>query len=95
MEPRKINKLLSLDTYQGMSDAEIELIIEYKIRRSLSSHTLIAQTIAETERMERCIADNQAAASKALDMIESMVTRELSTIPVVQPNSFTPRSVEV
>lgn len=35
---REIHILLALDTYQGMSDAEIESLIEYKISQALISN---------------------------------------------------------
>ena len=94
-EPRNINVLLALETYQGMTDAEIEMVLDYRVKRALSSQELIAKTIAGIERMEQCIADNRVAAERAANVIESIVTRELTVLPIVQPNDFEPRNVEV
>ena len=37
MEDRDLNILLSLDTYQGMSDSEIDSIIDYRIKQATES----------------------------------------------------------
>lgn len=58
---RPINELLACDTYQGMSDSEIELIIEYRcdiaVRDTMANYeqtqllTIAAQTIVNADEM--------------------------------------------
>ena len=81
-EPRDINALLALDTYQGMSDAEIELLIEYRINRALTRQEILAKNVAYSARMEQVIADNRASAQRALDMVESLVNMVLPEYPM-------------
>lgn len=98
--PRDINVLLGLNTYQGMTDEEIELIISYK------ANLLYNQTEATQKRANvasataAMIADNHAAAQQAVSMVESMLNRAFATLPVgtaqtVQPTLITNDSTEV
>ena len=53
--PRNINELLALNTYQGMTDEEIELIIEFRVRtKAYSYYTayLAEEGIAAAERQQ-------------------------------------------
>ena len=93
-EAREISYLLNLETYQGMTDEEIDLIINYKIKQALSQQECLIKANAENMRVEQCIADNQASAKQALDMLQSIIEREFTTLPVVQPRTFVPRSLE-
>lgn len=94
-EPRNINVLLSLDTYQGMTDAEIELILNYKIDQAVSSRELLAKIAAITNKEEQCIADNRASAQAAHDMLQSILSSTFPIIPVGEPLRFTPSVMEV
>lgn len=49
--PRDINTLLSLDTYQGMTDEEIDILIEYKCEVAVSNK--IAESIQSVEEDSR------------------------------------------
>lgn len=92
-DPRDINVLLALDTYQGMTDAEIDLVLNYKINAAVSNQELLARVTAFNQQSEQCIADNRAAAQRALDMIESIVRTQLPTVPIGEPQTVTPRSI--
>lgn len=92
-EPRDINALLALDTYQGMTDAEIDMVLQYRIDRAVTSREVLAKMEAENARMEQCIADNRASAKRALDMVQSLVEREFPTVPVGEPLTVSPRSI--
>lgn len=53
--PRTLNELILLDTYQGMSDDEIEMIMEYRIQNALKGAELEMlkeqnETMAKTTR---------------------------------------------
>ena len=94
-EPRDINILLALETYQGMTDEEIESIISYKVNAAVSDRELLARITAITQKSEQCIADNRASAQRALDMIESIVRTQLPTVPIGTPETVVPRSIGV
>lgn len=94
-EPRNINVLLSLDTYQGMSDEEIESVLNYRVDRAVSSRETLARIAAITAREEQVIADNAASAAAARSVIESMVRREFPEIRIEEPQRFVPRGLEL
>ena len=85
--PRGIVELMNLDTYQGMTDEEIETVINYKVSRALASAEFTAKMAANNLRMEQVIADNKASAQRALDMVESLLSREPPKLemPVMVP----------
>lgn len=92
-EPRDINVLLALETYQGMTDAEIEILLNYKINQAVTSRETLANITAITAKQEQCIADNRASAQAMLDMVQSLVDREFPTVPPMEPRQFQPSSI--
>ena len=95
VEPRSLSVLLSLDTYQGMTDAEIDIILDYKIQQALSDAEFTLKATTEIEQMEQTIADNRAGCKRALDMIESLLSREVYIAPSPVAPIVTPTVVEV
>lgn len=93
--PRDINILLSLETYQGMTDEEIDMILDYKIRQAVTSQEMLMRAAIETERMNSMIETSRANAQRALDMIEYLINREYIETPSVQPKTVSPRVTEV
>lgn len=91
--PRDIDTLLAMHTYQGMSDDEIRIVLDYEIQQAISRQALLMQTEVEIQTMEQVVADNKASAKRALDMIQSIIEAEFDTLPVVQPRTFEPRSI--
>lgn len=91
--PRKIDELLALDTYQGMTDDEIELILNYRIDKAVTSRETLANIAAITAKQEQCIADNLASAQAMQSMVESLVEREFPTVPLIEPKRFQPSSI--
>lgn len=94
-EPRDINVLLSLKTYQGMTDAEIDMILDYKIKRAVTSQEMLMRAAAETERMNSMIETSRANAQRALDMIEYLISKEYVETPSAQLQTVSPRVTEV
>lgn len=92
---RNINELLALDTYQGMTDAEIDSILEYKIEHALADRERLARMVAEINLTEQLIEDNRRSAQQAHDMLQSMVETLFPTVKPVEPKRFEPRSLEV
>lgn len=95
VETRDINVLLSLETYQGMTDEEIDIILNYKIKQAITSQEVLMRAAIETERMNSMIETSRANAQRALDMIEYLINREYMETPSVQPKTVSPRVTEV
>ena len=92
---RTIDELLVLDTYQGMTDAEIDSILKYKIEHALAYRERLARVAMEIELTEQLIEDNKRSAQRAHDMLQSIVETEFPTVKPVEPKRFEPRSLEV
>lgn len=74
---RDVATLLSLSTYQGMSDEEIESIIEYRVNLALQSDTQQA-SISSIETVSQA----QAAAYRAMaedshNVLQSVLSRRI------------------
>lgn len=94
-EPRDINILLSLKTYQGMTDEEIDMLLDYKIKRAATSQEMLMRAAAETERMNSMIETSRANAKRALDMVEYLINKEYVETPSAQLQTVSPRVTEV
>lgn len=95
VEPRDINVLLSLETYQGMTDEEIDMLLDYKIKRAVTSQEMLMRAAIETERMNSMIETSRANAQRALDMIEYLINKEYVETPSAQLQTVSPRVTEV
>ena len=93
--PRDIDELLLLETYQGMTDEEIELIITYREQRALTDADFLVRTTTQIEYMEQLIADNQASVAHAQSVVESIIGSGHIEVPILQPRTYTPRGTEV
>lgn len=74
--PRDLSELLKLDTYQGMTDTEIETIITYKKALAVSS--------AFTENSERFVAECNKLDDdfkKQKDLLDSICANVIKFIP--------------
>lgn len=83
-EPRDINQLLALETYQGMTDAEIDDIIEYKAQLKFHSLESTQRQALEIERMNLDAARNDAAVQRTFEMLECM-RGQISELRPVEP----------
>ncbi len=75
-EPRNINQLLALDSYQTMTDEEIEAIIEYKVNfkyEMLVTSELMKQ--AREESMQK-IAILRETCANSNAMLESILEQK-------------------
>lgn len=78
--PREISALLALETYQDMTDEEIEIIISYKVDREIRRRLLAEDRALLTLEMETRIADNRESCRKSQAMLESILSKR----PVLQ-----------
>ena len=77
MTTRNINELLNLDTYQDMTDEEIDSIIDYKMRIAFDS-ALTSAVIAEQTQIHNKVAeDNRANIATLRSMVESIVKADV------------------
>ena len=85
-DQRSIGTLLSLDTYQGMTDIEIDSIIEFKVRTEVMRRLGENDTAMSTILMEQLIAESADSCRIAHDALQSILSRGpvLKDIEVVQ-----------
>lgn len=79
---RDVNVLLHLDTYQGMSDAEIQSIIDFKVdeaKRDARNELELETQFQETHAL---VAAREAHAQAAANMLESMMGMEIPWVTV-------------
>lgn len=93
--PRDINVLLSLSTYQGMTDEEIELIIEYKAEQIVIRDNIAVKNAQSQQLIDAKIAQAASDSQAAQTMLQSILNRNVNITPLVQPNTVTPQSIEV
>lgn len=93
--PRTLDKLLALDTYQGMTDAEIDIILDYKIKQAVTEREVLARIELQIQTSEQIIADNRRSAQEAHDMLQSIIEAEFPKVKPLEPKRFEPRSLEV
>lgn len=77
---RDIDVLLTLGTYQGMSDEEIDIVLQFKIEQALHSEEF-QQTISAMQETQRI---SQQAALQVAQDTRAMLELELSKTPVFE-----------
>lgn len=77
LPPRSVKVLLSLDTYQGMSDAEIESLIEWHKKTYLIEATNAAELNAHARAMNEAVENNVMAMQSIESMVQSIVSRQV------------------
>ena len=93
--PRDINVLLGLSTYQGMTDEEIELVIEYRAQQIVQQQQLETKNALEQQKITAMIAQWAQDSQTSYNMLQSILNRNVNITPLVQPNTVTPQSIEV
>lgn len=79
---RDIDVLLQLDTYQGMTDAEIQSIIDYKIAET-QRNTIINAELMQTVENSRAIAAARVESIQAANnVLQSMLEIEIPWVTV-------------
>jgi hypothetical protein len=73
---RDLNTLLNLDTYQGMTDEEIELILNYKIESKVRERIIEASKTINTLKMEALLQQNVESSQRAMSMLQSIRDRK-------------------
>lgn len=86
LPPRDINILLNLGTFQGMTDEEIKLIIDYKIKYALSEQEIKLKQAIYIEKMNSDIALSTQAANQANDIYKEILGKSLNLETVGNSN---------
>lgn len=77
LPPRDINILLNLGTFQGMTDEEIKMVIDYKIKYALSEQEIKLKQAVYIEKMNSDIALSTQVANKANDIYKEILGKSL------------------
>ena len=93
--PRTLNELLLMDSYQDMSDTEINMIIDYKIELAKNDAIVQAAIEAENTRMTESIALQRETCRVSETMLQSTLEAIKPVINYVQPNGVELRNIEV
>lgn len=64
-EQRSISELLQLDTYQGMTDAEIQSLIDFYKEDSYNQGYHAGEIAALAQEWDKVVANSEAAAARA------------------------------
>lgn len=81
-EPRHVAELLKLETYQGMTDEEIESLLAFKIERALlddERQKIIDARLEEGKLQMQVLAEAQLMAQQAMER-RLHLPRELRTV---------------
>lgn len=77
LPPRDINILLNLGTFQGMTDEEIQMIIDYRIKYALSEQEIKLKQAVYIEKMNSDIALSTQVANQANDIYKEILGKSL------------------
>lgn len=75
-QPRSIGELLSLPTYQGMSDEEIKTIIDFKCGLARSDSVARAQQQTNIVAMNSMVELHEKALEESKRLYEGLLSRE-------------------
>lgn len=75
-QPRSIGELLSLPTYQGMSDEEIQTIIDFKCGLARSDSVARAQQQTNIVAMNSMVELHAKALEESTRLYEGLLSRE-------------------
>ena len=81
-EPRSINELLSLGTYQDMTDEEIDSIIDYKVQLETTNEINLADISNRTQALNELVAQELENHNALVAMVQSIMNRQVDYIRV-------------
>lgn len=74
---KTLNELITAKTYQGLTDEEIDIIIDYRIKQAIANAEIDAK-ISEMKRANDLRTEElRQSSAKAVSMLESMLNRNL------------------
>lgn len=78
LPPRTIQELLALDTYQGMTDEEIQMIVDYYQQVGYDTALGTAQISIWADAAQTIVDGSEAHYAELLGVVESIVNRPLT-----------------
>lgn len=75
--PRELSVLLSLGTYQGMTDEEIELVIAHKVQSEVTNSINLADIQMRTQAMGELVAQEIADQQSLSAMVQSLFKKKV------------------
>ena len=98
-ETRDLDILLTLDTYQGMTDDEIESLVEYRAQQKFYDREEIHRREVETIRVNLEAEDRNTLTQSICDVVQSIrdnyIEARASIAPIREPEMFAPNITEV
>lgn len=85
--PREITELMQLGTYQGMTDEEIDIIIEYKIQQALNTDEQQARRDAAANVSREAAEYTRQASNAVSDMVKSIKDCKPNLIRITGANN--------
>ena len=93
--PRSLNTLLGLNTYQGMTDEEIEIILAYKVQQAMIQEQIETKNAILQQEMAQRVAATQAALQQTNNLLQSILNRGTGLTPIVTPQTVQPTSITI
>lgn len=72
---RELSELLALDTYQGMTDAEIELVIDFKVQQRVTDSINLADIENRSNALNELVAQELENQRSLSAMVQSLMSR--------------------
>lgn len=88
--PRSIDALLALGTYQGMTDEEIDIVLNYKVQQAMIQENIGTKNALEAQKLSALISRWEQDSQTSYDMLESILNRNVAITPIVQAQTVQP-----
>lgn len=75
--PRDLNTLVSLGTYQGMTDEEIELVIDFKVQQRVTDSINLADIENRSSTLNELVAQELENQQTLSAMVQSLMSRKV------------------
>lgn len=72
---RELSELLALGTYQGMTDAEIELVIDFKVQQRVTDSINLADIENRSNALNELVAQELENQRSLSAMVQSLMSR--------------------
>lgn len=79
-KPRSVSQLLALDTYQGMTDEEIDSLINWKVQNEVTERWQLAEYNSLIQAQNEMISNNDACNATLHEMVQQI----LDNHPIMQ-----------
>lgn len=93
--PRDLSDLLELGTYQGMTDEEIDIVLDYLIGVEISKRESLAKFAALNAEMEGKIQAERDSCATMEAMLQSVIKKAIPDFTYVPPKKVDVRPLEV